>query len=371
MSRTPLRHGALACLAFLTFMAHAGTLEAGASVSWDARLVSSRFDELAMRLAVPKDTDVDADLGADMARAASDFLARLRPLLESWVAAARARPGATDGEVVRSVDNRIVNELALWRLLSPGAEYDAAMLATLHVPSVCRRIQDEATMVAVLERLRAVPMQQRAAAVDGERRLLQGWGGPHPSVPPRPDVTLETIEAEAIERLAAAEPVAGDPMPPALANAVLANVRKVPVGSVRCALHQWGLGVALARPDAVPATLLVAWRYAKMPRVADILGEPAMSEKSRASSDDYPPMAQMRGVTGDVTVRIPAGESGRPAEVASRAIEVQGVDAHPVAFETLLDEASIGRALKQPRPPSEAASAPKEGRTIIIRWRLE
>jgi hypothetical protein len=93
-------------------------------------------------LAVPNAAaapDLDASLRDAVGALMTQHLARLETLLPTWIAEAREHSGpqATREDLNRQTNNRLVNELALWRLESPGAAYDAVFLQAVLEPGVC------------------------------------------------------------------------------------------------------------------------------------------------------------------------------------------------------------------------------------------
>ena len=364
MNRRPLT--ALAAALLL------GAAQAGAAAptptAEDRELATPFVAWMSRVLAVPDAADLDPSLRASMSALVKEHMARLGKLLPEWVAQARERAGkaAPRGTLIRQTRNRLVNELALWRLDSPGADYDAAWLRAALKPGMCHFPKRDGYLGVVMAWLQAAPPADRATLLAGERELLSRWGKPRPTLPARPARSLSDDEDEAIARLKAGDATPDIGMAPAVASAVFAAEREpVPIYT-RCSLHQWGLARALHRGDPAAASL-AAWRYEMIMTAADWAGP---SDQHPAATD-YPPVARDSLVEGQVDVRVTTNAQGgfASATIEARRLTVPGVvGVPPVAFETLLDQASLTQAALKLKPvvPPRAGTL-----TMHINWRLQ
>ena len=323
-------------------------------------------------LEVPTTSDFDQPLRDAMATMVTEHLARLKTLVPAWIAEERARggPALSDASVSRAIHNRLVNEMALWRLESPGADYDAVLTRAILRPTVCVTGARSSYMGLLMDWFQAVPAADRPTLLAGERTLLAHWGTHRTALAARPVPSLADDEAAEIMRLRSGEAKPDVAMPPFLAD----NVFKAEPETLatRCALHQWGLARAL-RGGAAPGAALLSWRYASLKPVDDWT-DPATVAAGGAPAD-YPRVAQIWAVTGSVDVRVAADAQGRyaSARVATRHVVVPGVtDNPPVAFETVFDAASL-KAAPQRFIPLKAGADGVMPRAAVMRidWKLQ
>ena len=371
MDRRPLAALGTALL-MLTAQAH-GAAEPPPD---DRELAANALTWMGQIFAVSTSPDLDADLREAMSGLAAEHLARLGRLVPTWIAEARAHPGppVTRAELGRQLRNRLINEIALWRLDSPGAAYDAIWMNAVLKPGACYSAGRASYLGVIMTWLQAVPPADRATALAGERELLARWGRPRPGLARRPESSLSDDEDMAIARLQAGDAAPDAPMAPVVAASVFAADRPAVRGYDQCALHQWGLAHALRRGDA-PAIGLAAWRYAML-RTDDDWSDPPPPADDKAAVS-WPPVALASGMHGTVGVHTMADAQGRFASAAvfERHLTVPGVDDEagepPVAFETLLDKASIAKAAAMFKPVvvREGEAPPKS--TLQINWKLQ
>jgi len=341
----------------------------------DGQLAQAYVGWMTRVFAVPAGADVDAPLREAMSRLVDEHLARLRRLLPAWIAEERRRAQAPlpPGALERAIHNRLVNELALWRLESPGADYDAVLTRAILKPGVCDRPPRDGYLGLLMSWFQAVPATDRPALLAGERTLLARWGTRRAGLAPRPAKSLSEDESDAIVRLRSGADAPDVPMPPVLANSAFKGEALSSMRDVDCALHQWGLARRLRHGDA-PAAALAAWRYATMRTAADWNVVPDADAASR-DPGGYPPVARAWAVTGSIDLRVQPDAQGRfaSASIAGRNLAVPGVtDNPPVAFETLLDAASLATAplrFKAVAPPADGSPPPPVAMRIV--WRLE
>ena len=337
----------------------------------DRALADAYVDWMARVFLVPDTPDIDAPLREAMTSLVTEHLARLDRLIPAWIAEERAHRDTpiTSAALNRAVHNRLANEIALWRLESPGPAYDAALLRALLKPGLCNLPVRTSYLGVLMVWLQAVPPADRATVLDGERTLLAHWGQPRAALPPRPAKALSVDEEEAIARLRSGQAEPDPAMPPILADSVFKGKLAPAFDAVNCALHQWGLAQALHRGDP-PAVALAAWRYQTLRTATDWSSAPTTPR----GPTDYPTVALSDGVSGAVDLRVTTDAQGRfaSAVVARRTLVVPGVtDNAPVAFETLFDKASLAQAAVQFKPVQPAADgSPVKTATIRISWRL-
>lgn len=360
---------ALACM--LAAPARANELP---SADGDRQLAASLLAWMDKVLAVPAGAGIDPPLHDAVVAMMAEHRTRLRTLVPAWIAEERARggPPTTDIAIARALHNRSINEMALWRLESPGPDYDAVLLRAALRPGTCDQPARDGVLGPLMAWFQAVPPADRATLLAGERTLLAHWGTPRVGLAPAPAKSLAEDESDAIARLRTGADPADPTLPPALASSLAAGDAVAPGSSLACARHQWGLARALQRGDP-PAQALNAWRYASMRTEAQWAPPPPADAKSRAPND-FPYIAQRDGIDGWVSVRVSVDAQGRfaSAAVAERHLDVPGVrDNPPVAFATLFDAASLATAPLRfkPQAPRADGSTP-DPVTMKIEWRL-
>jgi hypothetical protein len=341
--------------------------------------VEGLTERLKADMALPERLALDGSLRTAASQMADAHVSRMRGVFQSWVVQQRPADGTPNDEprALSPLFGRYVNELAQAWLQSPGREYDETLMPALLRPGICLRSYDMPLFAAQMALIQAVAPDRRSVLLDGERTLLARWGQPRPDLPPRPEPGQRDLEEANIARLQAGQEVAAPPMPPVLAAAVLKDQRDRLSDGERCALRQWGLATALSLPGARPADALHAYRFAAAFTAQDAFAPLENGIAARAGSQqDYPLPAQFFEVEGKIQVEIEADVQGRllHARIKARDIKVPGLHgARPVAFDTVLDEASLARArLAWKKPP--ATSTPRDGhpiQTLEFVWRLE
>lgn len=331
-----------------------------ADVSWAARI-----------LAVPATPDVDPALRSALVTMTGDHLARLRQMLPRWLAEERAHgPGPLSRhDLERRINNRFVNEIALWRLESPGPEYDAVYLRAILHPAVCQSHARDSYMGLLVDLMATVPAADRATLLAGERTLLARWGQARTGLPARPALSLAEREDALIARLRSGDAVPEAPMPPALADSAFKGELVPGTSDIQCALHQWGLAQALRHET--PVSALVAWRYATLHTAAEWYPQPPKDAKPT----DYPPAATFGLVTGTTIVEATRDASGRyqSGRVVERRIDAPGVrDNPPVAFETIFDAPSLLMAPQRANLPAvPEGGKPPPPFKMAFQWKLQ
>lgn len=277
----------------------------------------------------------------------------------------------------RSVSARFVNEIAWWRLESPGADYDDGMLGAVLRPGKCRFRDDREYFARQALLLQQVAPSKWQVALTGERELLARWGKPRLGVPDRPFPSLAQQEDAAIACIRAGQESRESAMPPVLASRLLveritASMRAESARFINGGCREPWPQRTLARMRRSSPT-----RYAMVPIAPEWLRMPEAPAAGKRTStpDRYPRFAGYFGVERTLTLKITTDLDGhfKHAVVVDRDITVPGVSGRPVAFEIVLDEASIARAAAATYPKRDP-SVFKGGlvnNTQKITWRLE
>lgn len=346
------------------------------SAAGDRQMAESLVGWMSRVLAVPATPDIDPPLRDAVAAMVKDHLARLRTIVvPAWIAEERAHggPAVTDLAIARALHNRIVNEMALWRLESPGPAYDAILMRAILRPGACDLPARDSYLGVLMTSFQAVPPADRPTLLAGERQLLARWGTPRTELAAAPARSLADDVTEAIVRLRNGTEAPDAPMAPVLASSVFKDEPGEPWDGLACARNQWGLARALRRGDP-PAQALNAWRYASMRTEADWAPRPPADMAPRAANE-FPYIAQRDGIGGWVAVRVTPDAQGRfvSAAIAGRHIDVPGVrDNPPVAFDTLFDAASLATAPLRFKPVTpHADGSPLAPVSMKIDWNLQ
>src|SRR6185295_355789 len=98
------------------------------------------------------------------------------------------------------------NELVIWRVESPGPEYDDVLLSVLPRSGHCRDRDQNSQFGQLALLLQEMPLESRQAMLAAERALLARWGGERAGLPDRPMPSLRERE----ERVLAAAQGRGD-----------------------------------------------------------------------------------------------------------------------------------------------------------------
>lgn len=321
---------------------------------------------------VPADLPLQPPLRQDAQRMGQAHVEQLRSWVAAWPAQIRAALPAgavlSRPQLDQAMWSRFYNELTAWRLAAgtPGSGTVVTQAATLPARA-CRDLTHLGPWSELLVLAQALPPERRAQAMQAELQLLQRWGR-WPEPPPIPPVSLD----DQTRNLAADPPGTSPPMAPALA-AVLFSTQPAPLSPrQRCLARLWRLQAALAAGlpnDAAWA----AYVYASAPKADSWSDAPA---GAAAGEGEYPTLARRFVVQGTVLVEVQVDAKGQilGSRIANRkltAMEQAGV--RPLAFETLLDEASLKRAARVAVAPPPAADL-KNGvalRRLELVWRLD
>lgn len=331
---------------------------------------------------VPGNLALDPALREAGAAIASAHLERMRPVLRAWADEERrfAGPSANPAVVQRQLSARLVNELSLWQLDHAGTAHDDAWLEALSKPGICRFVGADGFFAERLQLMQGASPASRPALLAGEAELLRRWNTPREAIVARVSPSATELAELAIQQLKAGGARPELPLPPVLAAQLLGpdnSVRALAAMS-RCAFDQWWLQNSLRRDPSKRDEALLDYRTVRMRDASYWLSAPqsTSAEKVTAASIGYPDLARAYVVEGRVTVEAIVDAQGKfqQGAVVKRDISVPGIrGARPVAFEPLLDDASIERArgvaFRKPDPVEL-----KDGRMaqrIEFVWRLE
>ncbi|WGG49881.1 hypothetical protein [Rugamonas sp. DEMB1] len=331
----------------------------------DQEIVGSMLEWNKYIFNLPSNLALDPPLRQAANQIAQEHLARVRTLAPVWIAQERAvagNPGLLSRAPSQSLNFRSINELAIWSVESGGPAQDEAWLKAALAPASCNA-PSSAYFAQRIAMIQAAPLDSRPALLAGERELLSRWGTKRQHLPPRP--TTQELDAadHAIARMRAGLPVVAEPMAPALARRLFDRDRKPgqSTGSNRwhkCAKSQWWLASQLASGKIDKMTALTLYRYSTMADARDYAPASVVQEGATARPNEeqpaYPPVAALFNVEGSTTVEAHTDDQGKflKAQVVSRKITVPGVyDNAPIAFESLLDAASLDYAEKRKKYP--------------------
>lgn len=265
---------------------------------------------------------------------ASEHLQRVRERLAAYLAEERQRPSPVPLE--RRGQSWLAHEHALWRVDSLGAEDDAMQRRLLSSPFICRHNADPTPFRFVIAQIQALPVPERAKALDFERQRLARWGQPRGRLPdwpvPMPDVQIAAAVDAALRGAVPADP----PLPSSIRRAYWRDDEVPTTDNLAraCEAAGWWLQQAGAPPQALDLV-----RLALMPRARrGVSGVPRRP-------GEYPPAAALHGVEGTVTVEMDVDADGLPQRprIVQRSVSVPGLRDRPIAHETLFDDASLVR----------------------------
>lgn len=330
---------------------------------------------------LPRVQQLDSDLRAAAEKIGADQLNRITAQLPGWLMeeklALNDKANQKSQEAFTAVAARLLNELAYWQLEPGDADYEHATLALLQQsPSACRtgelpRTADFARRIA---RIQAMPVAQRAAALEAEARLLERWGKPHAAPLPWPDVPARQQIVDAVARIASGGKRPLTPLPPMLAWLLLSEGRAYDdlTLDVNCYAQRWWLQESVAQGVA-PATALNAFRYGTLVTATIRFGkafDPPAGEAPEERTDGrpaFPALASRYGVSGVTKVRRTFDASGKPvhATMAAREITMAGIRGmRPIAFEDAFDKASLKGALNPAMGAVAGVALPAEVKLV-------
>lgn len=329
------------------------------------------------------DLPIDAQLRASATEAASLHLKRTGPVIERWQSEERAhtQSGTHAAKMLQRIYARVINELALWQLEFADGTHEAALLRAALQPAACANVADRGVFERRVLLWQLLPPDQREAVLESERTILARWGQHDGAPPPRPVPSQQERLQTMIEQVKAGGTRPDVPLPPGPA-AWLLRSNSNGIGEVQsrdtCSLNRWALDVAMRQSGSARDSAVLAFHYAKMPTAASWYPrvETARTVDSAEPGADYPRLATRFEVEGTITVEIVVDAQGRmrQAAVVARRVSVPGIrGVPPVAFETLLDEASLARAQKLNSGKPDAAQLTNGfmRRQVEFVWRLQ
>lgn len=300
------------------------------AVAWIYPLVAPSFSVSGL-------PGIDADLQRQADDLAAEHLQRIRDLLTRRMAQEQAREGASRVPLELRGLAWIVNERAIWRIDSLGAEDDALQRRMVAGAQACPQHVDPTRLRFVIAQLQGLPAAERSRALALERERLARWGtvrGPLPAWPPVPPMAQVTA---AVEQARRADPAPTPPLPASIRATIDAHPDRPAIRGLvmYCEAVAWWL----SQPGDEADRLTLA-RMALMPVARR--GVAGM----RAEAAGYPPAARLHGVEGTIGVEVEIDESGRPQRprIVRRSVAVPGIhDTRPIAFEMIFDDASLER----------------------------
>jgi hypothetical protein len=331
----------------------------------DQEIVRSMLEWNKYTFNLPSNLALDPPLRQAANQIAQEHLARVRTLGPVWIAQERAasgNPSLLGRAQLESLNFHSINELAIWSVESGGPGQDEAWLKAALAPASCYA-PSSAYFAQRIAMIQAAPLDSRPALLAGERELLSRWGSKRQHLPPRPSTQELDAADHAIARMRAGLPVVAEPMVPALAARLFDRNRKPGQSDGRarwekCAKSQWWLASQLASGKIDKMTALTIYRYSTMADANEFAPASVVQKTAAAHANEgkqtYPPVAAYFNVEGSTTVEALTDEQGKflKAQVVSRKITVPGVyDNAPIAFESLLDAASLDYAEKRQKYP--------------------
>ena len=304
---------------------------------------------------------------------------RLHALLPAWVNDAVADvPGVRPRLLGWVLFGRFLNESALWRLDRADADHDRLLLRLFTHPRACDPANEaRAYWAGEVVRAQRLPAAERSQWLAAETTVLRRFGLPRAVVPPRPAPSHDSLADQALDDLLQRDVQPTLPWVPALSMRLLdlsADRQSPKTSQGACLMRQWALLQALQREggQASEATAL-AHRYAVLPVAADWR---FAQETPLSPETPYPWSAKQMQVEGRVQVQITLDARGRPlrAHVVRRFMTAPGLGGRPpVGVETLLDEASLLRAISAPyQPPAADKLLDGQARVNVeYVWRLQ
>ncbi len=323
----------------------------------DQTLVNQLVDWDKQFLTLPDDVELDRSLRDAAQAMLQAHRARVRELVPLWIAQEREQaqsPTLRGRALWQPILNRMFNEMAVWSVESTGTAQDEAWLKATLAPMACR-IVPLSFFARQMALIQSAPPESRPALLADEQTLISHWGTKRATLPERPSTQDLEAADRAIDLLRAGLPNPASPMTPYLAGQLFDRERK-PGKSDRweqCAKSQWWLASQMAKPNADRALALVVYRYSTMPDVRGYVpsvANPPAKPASGSGENAYPPEASYFGVRGTTSVRVQTDGHGKPigSRISARTLVVPGVrDNRPVAFEALLDAASIDIATRR------------------------
>ena len=344
----------------------------------DADMAEGLIRWLRPAFEIPDNLEVDSSLIVAARDMYAAHIKRLRVLIPQWMAQERALATTPPlrAQLSRLMYVRLINEMALWSVDSTGPVQDDTLLQVLQQPRACL-YQYPSVLAKKIDLIQVAPASSRPAMLAAEQELLARWGTHREHLPARPSMEALKEADQAIVQLRDGLPVKAEPMLPVLARGVLAKAYKPGEQDAwtQCAKNQWWLLTQLADGKTQRSEALTHYRYAMLKTIADWrpdAAKTASASKAASEASDgkppYPSLGSKYHVQGTVTLHVAVDAQGKllKATVGAREISVDGIrDNPPIAFETVLDAASLAYAARRGYPLGKAGSY-----IFQMQWRL-
>jgi hypothetical protein len=289
---------------------------------------------------VPAEVELDAALRVRVQALAQALQTRA---IATAMAAVKLQAGDSRAALEQRSTVNWLEAMVRWQIDRVDDADDARLLRALRDPGFCASREARTPFSRWVVMLSRMPAEDRDAALQAQATLLARWGMDRDDLPARPGVYWMSTARKALQGLRAPLRPAGEPpAPPVLVWTFQPSKNPRANHGERCALAAWQLQrEALAgtspRAQAELARFALAWDPAH-----DVVPPPSVP------GDDYPAMASRMKVQGTLRVRGRTNALGKgldEASIVERRIQVEGLDLpRAVAFETMLDEASLRRA---------------------------
>lgn len=259
------------------------------------------------------------------------------------------------------------NEHVAWQLDRVDDADDARLVRAMADPRTCSSSWAGSAFTRWLVMLERMPEGDRDGALQAQAVLLARWGQPRPDLPSRPAQPWLGTALAALAQTRSADRPVDDPLaPPVLMAGVIPAEDGTVKDTHRCALVAWHL----QRDPLRQAPVAERARVARLALAWDPLNDVTV-RRTPGDMEGYPPSARRFGVQGTVRVAGQVSASGQGltgARVVAREVTVEGlVASRPVAYEAMLDVASLERAATTPI----AGRAPGDEAVLDIVWSLK
>ena len=345
--------------------------------SQDAELVEHVFDWNEKSLELPENMNLDPSLRDAAVQLVRAQAQSRRAQIAAWVGeehAASKDPNLRRAQLAHALLLRSINEMAIWSVESLGPAHDEVWTKAALVSTACAS-QYQNPFAQRVAMIQAAPLDARPALLAGEKELLARWGTTRRELAPRPSVAQLTAADRAIARLGEGLPEKAAPMTPFLAGQVFARDRKAGKSDrwEQCAKSQWWFQSQLANSNVDRTQALTVYRYSTMLDANEYVPAAfkSKSEPTRLAEGKpmYPRAALYFQVEGTTTVQVNIDDQGKAlsAEVVARDLRVPGVrNNRPLAYESLLDDASLDFARQRSYPVGKAGAA-----QFVMNWTLQ
>jgi Gram-negative bacterial TonB protein C-terminal len=348
-----------------------------------AIILEGSLSNLRRQFEVPADLPLAPEFRAAAIDLAAAHVQRMKFVVERWIAEEVADGGVELHPVAlhRRVEARLLNEFAVWHLVSVDRWHQERMLSLALEPQACHVSGQVDPFALRLELLNRLPTDQQGRALELERRLLAAWGEPNRQLPQRPVPSVDDALRSAIDALRAGTGQFDIALPPGAAQQIHVStsvrLEQMPDWNA-CLLRQWWLRTRLQAAGADRGQIDLARRYDQAPQASSWFADPPSTTRpnaAKSAAPEYPPFATRFEVEGKVEVEVTLDADGRPqrATVVKRLITVPGIrDVPPVAFDLVFDEFSVARALKTSfaKPDPVLAKAGHALARVELVWKL-